>query len=325
MQYTSYFFVEGVFMKSFLQYLKIFGCGFFMGGADVIPGVSGGTIAFILGIYNRLIEAIHELTSPVFIKSILKRELKITTYLKSDNAKFLISLFLGIISAILLISTPMKYLLENHPTQIWAFFFGLIGGSILFIVKDAGLRKISNIIALIIGTIGAYFLVGLVPGETTNSLWFIVICGALAITAMILPGISGSFILLLLGKYNYVISAVHNLKEGLLSQNWELLTTAIVILAFFLIGIIIGLSLFIKLLSFLLKHYEQLVISGMLGFMIGSLRKIWPFKNGDINILPDSFTPEILSAILLAIFGFILIIGIELISKLKKTPKTEEN
>ncbi|MBR7127631.1 MAG: DUF368 domain-containing protein [Lentisphaeria bacterium] len=305
-------------MKFFLRCLKTFGCGFFMGGADVIPGVSGGTIAFILGIYNQLVTAIAELTSPSFIKSILTRKLKITDYLRSDNACFLISLFLGIGSAILIISTPMKYMLDNHPMQIWSFFFGLIAGSIIFIIKDIDLRKISNLIALILGAVGAYFLVGLVPAETTNSLWFIIICGALAITAMILPGISGSFILLIIGKYDYIISAVHNLKEGLLTQNWELFSSALVILIFFLIGIIIGMSLFIKLLSYLLKNYEALVISAMLGFMVGSLRKIWPFKSADgANIIPQQLNAEEVIAIALFIIGIVAIVAIELISKSK--------
>ena len=305
-------------MWSFFKYLKILGCGFFMGGADVIPGVSGGTIAFILGIYNQLISAIHELTSVEFIKSILKGERKIFDYLKSDNARFLISLGLGIVSAMLIISTPMKYMLENHPMQIWAFFFGLIAGSIVFIIKDIDLKKYSNIIALIIGAVGAYILVGLVPSETTNAWWFIIVCGALAITAMILPGISGSFILLLLGKYSYILSAVHNLKEGILTQNWELLLQAIAILVFFVIGIIIGISLFIKMLSWLLKNYEGLVISAMLGFMAGSLRKIWPFKSVDgDNILPQNFNKEELIAIGLFIVGLVAIIVIELLSKSK--------
>ena len=148
-------------MRSFFKYFKMLGCGFFMGGADVIPGVSGGTIAFILGIYNQLISAIHELTSVEFIKSILKGERKIFDYLKSDNARFLISLGLGIVSAILIISTPMKYMLENHPMQIWAFFFGLIAGSIVFIIKDIDLKKYSNIVALIIGVVGE--AVGIIP------------------------------------------------------------------------------------------------------------------------------------------------------------------
>ncbi len=308
-------------MKEIIKYLKNFSCGFFMGGADVIPGVSGGTIAFILGIYTKWVEAIRELTSINFIKGIFTGKIKILNYLKSENAKFLISLLLGIVGAILILSTPMKYLLENHPVYIWAFFFGLIAGSIIFILKEVKLSQIGNIIAIIIGTIGAYYLVGLVPAQTTNAWYFIIICGALAVSAMILPGISGSFILLILGKYDYIITAVHNLKEGILSGKWELIMSASCVLILFGIGIIVGISLFIKLLAYLLKNYNEIVISAMLGFMVGSMRKIWPFKVGEKNIIPEKFNNEVALAIVLALLGVVIIIAIELLSKLKKQSK----
>lgn len=304
-------------MKQILHHFKIFSYGIAMGAADVIPGVSGGTVAFILGIYDTLVNAIHEITSPTFIKGVLTGKIKVFNYIKSPNALFLMSLFSGIIIAILALSTPIKFLLENHPCHIWSFFFGLIIGSILIILKKIDCKNWKNLLSILLGSIGAYFLVGMVPAETSNDLWFIFISGALAITAMILPGISGSFILLILGKYDYILTNVHNFKSALLTQNWELLLESVLILGIFVLGIIVGLAAFIKLLSYLLANYHNITISLLVGFMAGSLRKIWPFKLGNDNYLPSTLDSQVIWAVSLLIIGLLIVYVIEFLSNLK--------
>ena len=295
--------------RSLTDYLGIVLRGFLMGASDVVPGVSGGTMAFILGIYEELINAIKSVDL-TFIKLILTFKFK-----EAFNIlpwKFLASVFIGILLAIFSLARLLEWLLENKPVLLWSFFFGLVVASIIMVA-----RRISRWTALTLGVslivaLGAYWLVGLVPTETPTDWWFVFLSGVIAICAMILPGISGSFILVLLGKYEYILGAVNNR---------DFLTLGI-----FALGAVIGITSFAQLLSWLFKKHHNLTIAMLTGLMLGSLRKIWPWKETlafmtdrhgaqvpieQINVLPAAFTTEVAAAIGLAILGFAIVFTIE--------------
>jgi putative membrane protein len=293
--------------KYFVLVLK----GMGMGAADVVPGVSGGTIAFITGIYEELINS---------IKSVNHKSLKllftgkIAAFWQAINANFLLALVIGIGISVVSLAKLLKYILENHPELIWSFFFGLIVASAIYVAKQITKWNISAIISIIAGVAVAYFITEITPAETTNAYWFIFVSGAIAICAMILPGISGSFILLLLGKYEYIIGAISEFK--------------LMVLGVFLSGAAVGIISFSNVLSWLLKKFHNQTIAVLSGFMIGSLNKVWPWKNtletftdrhGEIkpliqeNVLPAAYEGDahLISAIALAIAGFVLIFVIE--------------
>ncbi len=282
-----------------------------MGAADVVPGVSGGTIAFITGIYEELIESIKSVNLSS-IKLLLSFKLK--DFWKAVNGNFLLSLVVGIAISFLSIAKLIKYLLEQHPILIWSFFFGLIVASALVIAKKITEWKLRSIIAMIVGIGIAYMVTVVTPAETTNAYWFLFLSGALAICAMILPGISGAFILLLLGKYEFVLNALSSFKLD--------------IIAVVAAGAVVGLLSFSNLLSWLLKKYHNMTIALLSGFMIGSLNKVWPWKETvstfidrhgvekallQENILPHTFesvsgqNANLMFAIGLAILGFMVI------------------
>lgn len=233
-----------------------------MGAADVIPGVSGGTIAFLTGIYQELIDSIKSID----IKAIkLLFTGKIKEFWSSINGNFLVSLVLGIVISIFSLAKLMQYLLEFHPIPLWAFFFGLIVSSSVYILKGVDKWMFSRFVSLLVGiAIGAAICL-LSPSETPDAYWFIFLSGAIAICAMILPGISGSFILLLLGKYQFMMSAVSEFN--------------ILILIIFIVGALIGIISFSHLLSWILKKYYFNTITLLAGIMIGSLLKVWPWKH----------------------------------------------
>ena len=282
-------------MEKKKNYLLLVLRGCAMGAADVIPGVSGGTIAFITGIYEELIESIRSIN----LKALrLLGTFQLKEFWKHINGNFLISVVAGIAISIFSLAKLMKYLLETHPLYIWSFFFGLI-----------------VISALIVGAIIAYTITVLTPTSTPDDWWFILLSGAIAICAMILPGISGAFILLLLGKYEYIITAVSEFN--------------IPVLLTFLVGAVAGIVAFSHLLSWLLKNYHGMTVALLTGFMVGSLNKIWPWKITDTelvngiafdvekNVLPNTFEqvngsdPLVWQAILMCIIGILLIWGIE--------------
>lgn len=300
--------------RALKDYIIIILKGMGMGAADVVPGVSGGTIAFITGIYEELINTIKSL-QPSLLKDIKKIGLKGVLY--KINAPFLISLLIGIGISIISLSRVILYLLQNHPIPVWAFFFGLILASAYLVAAEINNWNLPVIVATFIGTSIAYTITIISPAETPNDLWFIFISGAIAICAMILPGISGSFILLLLGKYEYIFSS---LKEFNLA-----------VIITFALGCVTGLLSFSHILSWMFKKYKDVTIALLAGFMIGSLNKVWPWKevlekvtiNGkekilqEGNLLPSRFTEvtgmpnQLWIAIALFIFGIILSIGIE--------------
>ncbi len=281
-----------------------------MGAADVVPGVSGGTIAFISGIYEELITSINQVNV-----SLLKtlRTQGLAAAWKQVNGNFLISIFLGIAISIITLAKLISWLLINQPVLLWSFFFGLVIASIIFVAKGIEKWNLAAFIMLALGAGVAYYITQLPPVENTESLPYLFISGALAICAMILPGISGAFILVLLGSYKTILDAVHERD--------------IAILATVFTGAVFGILSFARLLKWMFQHYKNITLALLTGFIIGSLSKIWPWKEVltskvfdgktipvlEKNVSPLSYEgdPQLLWAILLAILGFLLIFMLE--------------
>lgn len=242
--------------------LFLFLKGAAMGAADVVPGVSGGTIAFISGIYEKLLASLNAINMDA-VKLLASFRLK--ALWDHINGTFLLVLFAGIGTSILSLTRLILFLLENYPELLWAFFFGLIIGSVILIIPKISRKDAGVFIAGILGAAAALYITMATPSQTPEALWFILFSGALAICAMILPGISGSFILLILGKYEFILNSLKELKIS-------------VILTFGL-GCVIGLLSFSRLLKFLLNKYHDLTVAVLTGFMLGSLNKVWPWKN----------------------------------------------
>ena len=237
--------------------------GFAMGAANVIPGVSGGTIALLTGIFNELIEALNSLMSISTWKLLLKGDFK--EFWRTINGTFLLWLAIGVLLSVFSLAKLMEYVLAHHPVQTWAFFFGLIIVSAIFMLSDIKGWKGSDLCWLIGGVALGAFICLLSPTETTSDLWFIALCGAIAICTMILPGISGSFILVLLGKYEFIMKAVSDLN--------------IPVLLVFAIGCVIGIVAFSKFLHWLIGKYEKQTLLVLIGFTIGALVKVWPWAD----------------------------------------------
>lgn len=233
-----------------------------MGAADIVPGVSGGTIAFIAGIYDRLLGAINSINFSVL--KTLKNE-GVTAAWKQIDGAFLLALFLGMVTSIVLLSAPITYLLQNHPVLIWSFFFGLVLASIWLVGKQIKSYNISNAILFLAGAILAYWITTLNVLQGSDNLIYIFFSATIAICAMILPGVSGAFILLVLGVYQIVINAIHDRD--------------IKMLAVFGLGCAVGLLSFSRLLKWLLNNKRTQTLAVLTGFLLGSLNKIWPWKN----------------------------------------------
>ena len=289
--------------RTLIDYFWIGARGFAMGAADIVPGVSGGTMAFILGIYDELLDAIHAVDM-TFIRRILT--LKWREAFENFPWKFLLALALGIGTAILTLASVLHWALEEYPVYIWAFFFGLIVASIVLVRKRVKSWNAVNILAAIVAAVGAFILVGSTPSETPHTPILLILSGALAICAMILPGISGAFILVLLGKYAYVLGAV---------KNFDFFTIALVG-----VGAVVGLISFARLLRWMLNKNHDLVVAILTGFMLGSLRKVWPWKTfetisetfvRETNFIPTVVNGEVVIAALLMIAGIAAIIVVE--------------
>jgi len=299
--------------RSIKDYLVVSLKGIAMGAADVVPGVSGGTIAFISGIYEELIESLKSINVTSF-KVLFKQGIK--SFWKSINGTFLISLVVGIAISILSLAKLIHYLLDNYPIFIWSFFLGLIVASAIYVIIKIKKWNYKTILSIIIGAVIAYFITDITPvSESTDPAYlYIMFCGMIAICAMILPGISGSFILLLMGQYKFILSAVSGLK--------------ITYIATFGVGAVIGLISFSNVLSWLLKKFHDITVAFLAGFMIGSLNKVWPWKHTLLshtnqfaeiipdkqeNVLPQIYyeltgkDPQTLYALLMAITGFLVI------------------
>lgn len=283
-----------------------------MGAADVVPGVSGGTMAFITGIYEELLSSISAVNLSL-ISSF--KEGGIRAVWKAVNGNFLLALVLGIGISVVSLAKFLSWLLENEPILLWSFFFGLVLASVLFVGKQIRAWNWKTILVFVLGTFVAYYITNLEPlvSESSSSI-FLFLSGALAICAMILPGISGAFILVLLGAYKPVLDAVH--------------TQDVKMLAVIGGGAIVGLLTFSRVLKWLFNHYKDLTLAVLTGFILGSLNKIWPWKKtltwrvnseglevplNEKSIAPFAFEgdPQLLYAILLAIAGFLTIIILE--------------
>jgi len=267
-------------------------------------------MAFILGIYEELITAIRSFDLK-FLKLLFS--LRVRDAMGHASWQFLIAIGAGIFIAIFSLAKMLSWLLQNQPVLIWSFFFGLILASVFMVSRHLNQWKLTMVIVMIAGTVGAYLLVGMVPVSTPNSAWFLFISGAIAICAMILPGISGAFILVLLGKYQYVLEAVNNR---------DLITLFLVAM-----GAGVGIIAFARFLNWLLNNYHDLTIAILTGIMLGSLRKVWPWKEtlesiidrhgnsipiSQANILPLHWNSEVAVACGLAVTGFLVVFFLNL-------------
>lgn len=269
-----------------------------MGAADVVPGVSGGTIAFISGIYEELLDSINAVNLGL-LKTVQKDGIKKVWQLVNGN--FLFALLIGIAVSVVTLAKTLSWLLEHNPIPLWAFFFGLVIASVILVAKQVTKWNLSTYIAIVVGAISA-FLITQIPANSVSepSPLFLFFSGALAISAMILPGISGAFILVILGTYKTILDAVHERE----------MKTILIVGA----GAIVGLLSFSRLLKYIFTHYKNQTLAVLTGFIIGALGKIWPWKDGlEKNISPFNFdgNNQLALAIVLSVFGFLLIIILE--------------
>ena len=308
--------------RTFRDYLSISARGFCMGVADVVPGVSGGTMAFILGVYEELLDAVHAVNVR-FLRSLVT--FRFGRALSGFPWRFLVALVTGIMVAIFSLAQFFAWALDHHPVHVWAFFFGLVLASIITVRGKVSAWTATEALALLLAAAAAFVLVGAVPVETTSAAWFVFLSGAIAICAMILPGISGSFILVILGKYQYMLTAV--VERDFLP------------IIIFGCGGILGLVFFARVLRWLLRRYHDVTVAALIGLMAGSLRKIWPWKETvetvtdsqgvvkplvQLNVLPASLSGEVLLAISLGITGCAIVLIIERLAARRSTHKTEE-
>jgi len=311
--------------RRFTDYLIITLKGLAMGAADVVPGVSGGTIAFISGIYEELLESIDGLNLG-FFKNWKRDGFKKAW--QEINGNFLLALFSGIAISIFSLAKGIKWLLANEPILLWSFFFGLVIASIFYIGKQIKNWSFIVVVAIVIGAILSYFITIAEPFASPDSLLYLLFCGFIAIIAMILPGVSGAFILLILGAYQTAIDTVNQLLEGVLTLNFEVFKDAFIKFLMLALGAILGIKTFSKILNWMFKNYKNLTLSILTGFMIGSLNKIWPWKKVlswrtnshdekvpflEKSISPFSYQdePQLAWAIALAILGFLTIFLLE--------------
>ncbi len=282
--------------------------GFCMGAADVVPGVSGGTVALILGIYQQLIDAIKSFDLGWF-RSFFRLDFK--TMVERPLFAFLIPLGLGIFAALLFFTrvVPLPVLIKTHPEQVYGLFFGLISGSIVILLIEIQRTGLKDIILLMLGTIAGLYLFNLVPAATPNTPVFIFFSGAVAICAMILPGISGSFILLMLKKYAYVLNGIGHFDFAIIIP--------------FGLGVVTGLMLFSRVLSWLLSRFYKQTLLFIIGLLVASLWVIWPFQERTYTsvrgkeylvettpFMPESVSGEVIHALLLCTAGIIVVVFI---------------
>ena len=288
--------------------------GALMGAADIVPGVSGGTIALITGIYQELVESIDNL-HPKHLKVLLQEG--ISAFWKAVNGPFLAPVFLGVISSIFLLSSSIDYLIQHHPIPLWAFFFGMIFSSIFFLLRQFSFRPY-HLLHILIGSAIAYGITQLTPTATSVSLPYLFFCSSIAIMAMILPGISGAFIFILLGVYDDIIFTVKSALPALLSFQWEQIYPVYIKIITIVLGIITGLKLFSKLLKWLFSKRKDSTLAVLVGFMAGALPKIWPWKSMGPNAVEVNVNPFVYSgdaqlglSILLLVGGFFFIFWME--------------
>ncbi len=249
-------------MKKKIEFLlPVYVRGMLMGIADLIPGVSGGTMALITGIYERLLGALSHLDKRA-IRLLLKMDFK--NFWQHIDGNFLLSLFAGILTSVFAFSKLIHYLLETYPVLVWSFFFGLIAASSIFIIRQTDYKKPLTLLAVVAGAIIAYWITNILPEEAPDTMFYYFLSGMAASIAMILPGISGSYILVIMGSYLMVLESVHELK--------------ILNLIVFTAGVAVGLIGFSKFLKWFFNKYRNFTLAVMGGFLIGSLHQVWPWK-----------------------------------------------
>lgn len=318
--------------NALISHLTTYLKGIAMGAADVVPGVSGGTIAFITGIYEELIGTIHKLDLGLFK---LWKQDGFKAMWRHYNLGFLAVLFMGIATSIFSLAKLITHLLESHPVLVWAFFFGLIVASIIYVGKQIERWNLGVLIALVVGTAVSYSITIAEPIGSQDSLWFIALAGFIAIVAMILPGLSGAFILLLLGAYEPVIGAISGLIDGLSGES-DLMWESVLKLSVFAVGAIAGLKAFSGVLNWMFNNYKAITLAVLTGFMLGALNKVWPWKEVlstrinskgiEVPLLEESIAPasfngdsKLVGAIICAVAGCVLILGFEWLAKRKST------
>lgn len=312
-------------MKNIKDSLLLFLKGLAMGAADVIPGVSGGTVAFITGIYEELLESIKSINVEAF-RLLFSGKWK--ALWEHINGSFLLTLFAGISISFLSLARFMTYLIEEHPIQLWSFFFGLIIISALMILREIKKWDYITAINLIAGTVIAYYITILTPASTPENMFFLFLSGMIAICAMVLPGISGSFLLLMLGKYEYIFNAIKEYNFGVLTP--------------FALGCIVGILSFSRVISWFLKRFHDYAVAFLAGIMLGALNKIWPWKQVisyrlnssgeqvpliEENLLPAAYSkilsknPHLLEAILFFALGIMVVVAIDRLAHYYKEPR----
>ena len=294
-------------MRYFILYLK----GMLMEAADLVPGVSGGTLALITGIYKELLQSINSVSLSTL--KTLKRE-GFKAFWKKLNGSFLIAVFGGILSSILLLSRLLEWLIENEPLGLWFYFF-----------RSELAITIRNLLYLGFGAVISYLVTQLSGGENQSSLWYLFLSGFIGISAMILPGLSGAYILVIMGVYQTVLSNVRLAQDLFINYDQNQFIQTASILGVFILGIVVGLKVFSKFLSWILKSYPERTIAVLIGLMIGALHKVWPWQNAlsssskeTYAVLPSQFSgdPQIFTALLWMLIGFGILFLIERSKKL---------
>ena len=291
-----------------------------MGASDLIPGISGGTIALITGIYKELLESINALSLKNLKKIIINNE----NFWKDINGPFLLPLFSGITISILFFSRYIEFLIKEETIALWSFFFGLLVASIIFLIRKELSFKFNSLIYISLGIITSYFISQLSIFSNNIPLWYIFLAGFIGVSAMILPGLSGAYILLIMGVYQTILTNIRIAQDLIYNFDQQQFNKVSVVLIIFMLGVLIGIKVFARFLNWLLKLYPNNTIAVLIGLMIGSIYKIWPWQNlsNEKNILikqtspvlPQNFEGEdsqLINGILFMLFGFIFIFFLE--------------
>lgn len=299
-------------MKSLFSHIRVIIVGFCMGAADLVPGVSGGTIAFVGGIYDRLLDAIKSLDATT-VRLLLKG--RFAEVFARVPVVFLVTLGAGLGTAILTLSRPLAALFQSHPVQLWTFFFGLVLGSIVLLAKETWRWRGTDFVAFIVATVATFWLVGPHAMQTPPSLPYLFLAGAVAICAMILPGISGSYLLVIFGKYHQILDALN--------------TRNVTELATFIAGIVVGILSFVRVVSWLLRTWRQVTLVALTGIMAGALRTVWPWKETlttrlnskgevvpaiQINVMPEEGLSAFVTAAPWLLAGLVAVLALSRLS-----------
>lgn len=300
-----------------MRYLILYLKGMLMGAADLVPGVSGGTIALITGIYKELLESINSIS---LSNLKLWKQQGLKSVWGKINGPFLIAVFGGILSSILLLSRLLEWLIENHPLVLWSFFFGLLIASIIYLFRAELSFSMLNVLYVCFGAVISFLVTQLNGGANQSSLWYLFLSGFIGISAMILPGLSGAYILVVMGVYQTVLSNVRIAQDLIFNFDQTQFINTASILGVFILGILVGIKVFAKFLSWLLNHYPQRSIAVLVGLMIGALHKVWPWQNTvadsvkeTLAVLPHKYNgdPQILIVITWMLIGFGILFLIE--------------